>query len=224
MRRLVPPLATLQVLHAYPVAGSQLPWGSFLLVLVAFLCALDGARQLAAWAGVRGRRLLSRPWPAAAACTLALVSTAGSYVIPLAGMRRLYRQLPSLALPGARMLHVMPDQVQGLHELVGKLRNGCETFVTLPGLNSLYLWSGREPPTGLNATSWMFLFDDALQRRIVARLETIERLCLVRHPELVASWARSRPLPWLPLLAYLETRFELRERMGAYELWVRRSR
>jgi len=210
------------VLHAYPVAGSQLPWGSFLLVLVALLCALDGARQLAAWERARGGHLLSRPWPAAAASTLALLLTAGSYVVPLAGMRRLYRQLPSLALPGAHLLHVMPDQVQGLHELVARLRTGCETFVTLPGLNSLYLWTGHEPPTGLNATTWMFLLDDALQQRIVARLETIDRLCVVRRQDLVDSWARSRPLPQRPLLEYLDARFAFGDRMGPYELWFRR--
>ena len=223
MRRLVPPLAVLQVLHAYPVAGSQVAWGSFLLVLVGFVCGLDGARQLVAWERSRGGRFSgSRPWPAVVAGTVALALVAGSFGAPLASLWRLHRQLPRLALPGTKLLHVMPDQGQDLHELVKRLRAGCETFVTLPGLNSLYLWTRLEPPTGLNATTWMFLFDAALQERIVARLETIERLCLVRQPELVDSWARSRPLPERPLLDYLQSRFQLHERVGVYELWVRR--
>jgi hypothetical protein len=113
--------------------------------------------------------------------------------------------------------------VRTLHRLVDRLRAQCETFVTLPGLNSLYLWAELEPPTGFNATSWMFLFDASLQERIVARLETIERLCLVRQPQQERSWARGRPLPVRPLSTYLQTRFALHETIGEYELWLRRA-
>jgi hypothetical protein len=224
MRRFVPPLAVLQVLHAYPVAGSQVSWGSFLLVLVAFVCGLDGVRQLVAWERSRGAPILgARPWRGRAAGSVLLALVAGIFVSPLAGLWRLHRELPSLDLPGASLLHVTPGQRKELHELVEKLRAGCETFVTLPGLNSLYLWAEREPPTGFNATTWMFLFDAALQQRIVARLETIERLCLVRHPALADSWARRRPMPALPLLDYLQTHFVLEEPVGSYELWVRKG-
>jgi hypothetical protein len=69
----------------------------------------------------------------------------------------------------------------------------------------------------------MFLFDASLQERIVARLETIERLCLVRQPQQERSWARGRPLPARPLSTYLQTRFALHETIGEYELWLRRA-
>jgi uncharacterized membrane protein YidH (DUF202 family) len=224
LRRFAPALAALQVLHAYPVAGSQLAWGSFLLVPAGCLCALDAWRQAVAWARARGGRLAAaRPWLVAGAGALLLGTVAAGFAAPMANMRRAHGQLPSLALPGAELLHVPRSRVRTLHRLVARLRAQCETFVTLPGLNSLYLWAELEPPTGFNATSWMFLFDASLQERIVARLETIERLCLVRQPQQEGSWARGRPLPERPLSTYLLTRFALHERVGEYELWLRRA-
>lgn len=223
-RRSAPALAALQVLHAYPVAGSQLAWSSFLLVPVGCLCALDGWRQAVAWARARGGKLAAaRPWLVASAGALLLGTLAAGFAAPLASMQRAHDKLPSLALPGAVLLHVPRSRVRTLHRLVDRLRAQCETFVTLPGMNSLYLWAELEPPTGFNATSWMFLFEAPLQERIVARLETIERLCLVRQPQQERSWARGRPLPARPLSTYLQARFTLHERVGEYELWLRRA-
>jgi hypothetical protein len=232
LRRFAPALAALQVLHAYPVAGSQLAWSSFLLVPVGCLCALDGSRQAVASDGWRrafaweraraGRLAAARRWLVAGGGALLLGAVTASFAAPLANARRAHDRLPSLALPGAELLHVPARRVRTLHRLVDRLRTQCETFVTLPGLNSLYLWAELEPPTGFNATSWMFLFDAPLQERIVARLETIERLCLVRQPQQERAWARGRPLPVRPLSTYLETRFAPHETVGEYELWLRR--
>ena len=46
-RLLLPPLAVLQALHAFPVAGSQVAWSSFLLAPVAAVCVAGGVRGLA---------------------------------------------------------------------------------------------------------------------------------------------------------------------------------
>jgi hypothetical protein len=154
--------------------------------------------------------------------TLLLAAIGAGFVAPTVPMRRAYRELPSLALPGAELLHLPRSQTKVLHELVDRLSSQCETFVALPGLNSLFLWAELEPPTDFNATTWMFLFDASLQERIVARLQTIERLCLVRQPQIERSWARGRPLPERPLVTYLQTRFVPRETVGEYELWSRR--
>ena len=46
-RLLLPPLAVLQTLHAFPVAGSQVSWSTLLLIPVGALCIANGARWIA---------------------------------------------------------------------------------------------------------------------------------------------------------------------------------
>ena len=52
---LLAPLAVLEALHAYPVAGSQVAWSTFLLVPVGLVCVGNGARGLLAAAGAEWR-------------------------------------------------------------------------------------------------------------------------------------------------------------------------
>jgi len=222
-RRLWPILAALQLLHAYPVAGSQELWSSFLLVPVGFITLTDAARQLAAWAQGRGWR---SPTPAGRfrstlAGALAITVTGLASRRPLLEARAAYDNGTPLALPGAGRLHLPGEQEATLVWLVGEIRQHCAMFVSVPGLNSLYLWTEQEPPTGLNATSWMYLFPSDLQARIVERIRGVDRLCFVLNPEELASWQQGRPLPRGPLLDFLRHGFAPVGSRADYQIFVR---
>lgn len=222
-RRLWPILATLQLLHAYPVAGSQQLWSSFLLVPVGLMVVTDAAWQLAD--GAAAHRLVDRVsafrlLPAlAVAVASALIALAAWSSLDAARAR--YDRGRSLNLPGAGRLRLPAEQATALVALTGEIRARCTAFVTLPGLNSFYLWAGQEPPTGLNTTSWMYLFGPDLQGQIVERIRGVQRLCLVLDRHALAAWQQGRPLPPGPLVDFLARDFAPAGRWGGYELQIR---
>ncbi len=220
VRRLVPPLAVLQTLHAYPVAGSQVQWGAYLLVLVAGICVLDGARQLAS---VAPRRFIAPlTWWIARAAALALaVFVLRDIWAPLRHERLQLANTTRILFPGSRRLHLPYQEAEQLAWVVRELRANCSTFVSLPGLNSFYLWSEIEPPTSLNATAWMFLFDAEKQERIVQRIRPIPQLCMLRQEGLSQGWQRGRALPNGPLVDFLSRGFVRLKERGGYEIWRR---
>jgi hypothetical protein len=80
------------------------------------------------------------------------------------------------------------------------------------------------PPTDLNALQWMYLFGPETQQRIVDRLRTIPRLCVLEEPSLVAYWQQGQPLPSdAPLLSYISQDFVPFEHVGPYVLLRRPS-
>jgi hypothetical protein len=219
-RRFLPPLAVLQTLHAYPVAGTQLMWGSFLLVLVAGICIVDGARQLSAAAKLWGWTAPGRTgWLLSRAAAMLLAAlVVRSILLPLRHEQALYRDGAPLLLPGASRLHLPVEQAALLRWVTGEIREHCSTFVSLPGMNSFYLWAEQEPPTSLNTGAWMFLLDPAVQARIVDRLRGVDRLCLLRQEGLLPGWQRGRDLPESPLLKYISEDFVPLGSQGGYEL------
>ena len=104
-----------------------------------------------------------------------------------------------LGLPGAESIRVPAEQAKLYQLLVGTLRARCRTFVTQPGLNSFYLFTGMEPPTRANTTVWMLLLSDAQQEQIVERL--------VDAPAPVCALRRQRRVYTTPLARYIEERF-----------------
>ena len=220
IRRFLPPLAVLQTLHAYPVAASQIQWGSYLLILVAGICLADGARQLFAAAG-------SPRWEgwllARAAALLLVVVVVRAILLPLRHEQVLMATTTPLPLPGASRIHLPDHFDERLIWVTRQITASCSSFVSLPGLNSFYFWTEQEPPTSLNAGAWMFLFDAPTQARIVEEIRSVERLCLLRHEGLSQGWQRGRPLPNRPLVDYLSRNFVPLARQGGYEILVRSS-
>ena len=215
-------LAILQGLHAYPVAGSQMAWSGMLLIPVGAICIADGwsvLRTRVGRVGVR-RRLVAHAFVA-----LPLIAFVAWLV--------LWSILPSVRngflaydlgvqpqLPGASRLRIAPSQAQTYERLAETLQSRCSTFLSIPGLNSLYLFSGLEPPTYLNATAWMYLFDAPTQARVVERSEPIEGLCTVRSPALLDFWRQGRPVPPGPLVNFVFRDLERVERVDDYSVFV----
>jgi hypothetical protein len=185
------------------------------------MCIADGATEVAA-AGEASRR----PLPFLRA--LALIPV-GIYVIwfilkPLDtyrdGVNRRYARGVSVDLPGAERLRRPPNQVRKLHAVVDGIDRNCTSFLTLPGLNSLYLYTQQRPPVVLNGP-WPWFFSAAEQGEIVDAVRGDAGLCVVGAPSVLDFWAalagdfddvRDRPLA-----QFMNRRFSrLRDYDGVY--------
>ena len=92
--------------------------------------------------------------------------------------------------------------------------------MTYPGVNSLYFWADKLPPTQLNSTGWGQL-THAQQREILGTLAKAERPRLVVVEAMMQGWDSAayepiRPLErgsllklWLALLALAAVAFAL---------------
>jgi hypothetical protein len=146
---------------------------------------------------------------------------------PLQSSAHAYAASRSLTLEGVHRLRLPAADVAEYQRLVGGIREDCDSFISLPGLNSFYLWTGKRPPTGMNAGDWMFLLDDEQQQRVVNTVRGIERLCLVRSDNGLASWVKGSgeaAPPDRPLMRFIE-KTQWRETDSAlggyYKLFVR---
>jgi hypothetical protein len=225
LRLLIPALAALQFLHAYPMPGSQIYWGTLLLVVVGGIIVADGAEQLAA-ASLSWRPGVAA-WGAIAAVPVALFIVwfcLKPLLTEARAARGAYDAGVSLDLPGARQLRVDPALAQQLEELTAGLRRNCDTFLTIPGMNSLNIFSGEEPPVEM-AGPWPFFLRTDEQREIVESVRDIPRFCVVAKPDLLAFWAgfSGNVVPDRPLVRYMRRRFELERDYSGYELLVRRG-
>jgi Concanavalin A-like lectin/glucanases superfamily len=183
---------------AYPVAGSQVSWSSFQVTLAAYLCLWDG------FSGPRRAIAASHRWSHVAATAMICVGWAlfDRSLTPLDAVRTTYASHVSLPFHGATSTRVEPAQASTFTWLVANLNGHCSDFVSLPGYNSLHVWSGLRPVTGANAGAWMHLLNDEEQIRIVEHMRRASRPCAVYHKAGVETWT-TRPIAERPLAAYV---------------------
>lgn len=218
-RILLPPLAVLQALHAYPVAGSQIAWSVFLLIPVGALCIANGVRGLADCVSEpRERRSLAIAGSLVAVALAAFV-VSSTVRVPLRDARAVYNALEPLDLPGTSA-RVQPSEADLYRGVTAAIQRNCRSLLMLPGMNSYYLWTEQDPPTGFNATAWPTLFDDDLQQRVVSATESIDGLCLLENAPLAAGWSGGT-IPDAPLVRYMQQRFEPIASFGDYRLLKR---
>jgi hypothetical protein len=215
VRAFLPALAVLQLLHAYPVAGSQIGWGVLALVPVGGICVGDAIRELAP--ALRAR---IGPIPARAALAVpAILFLVWFAAVPLRERMEFYDDLYEagrpLGLPGASRLHLSAGDAEVLHGLVDEVERECETLFTFPGMNSFYFFTATEPPTTLNTTHWTALLDAAQQRQVVERLRAAPRLCLIVRSDATEAWGQGEELLEQPLIHFLYRDAEL-EGLGTY--------
>ncbi len=211
-------VAVLQPLIAYPVAGTQLIPGSILLAILAAVCLQD------VWARVEaplGRVPFRRFQPALSVALKAVLVVL--FARETLNNAQIYHSLTPLQLPGAQRVRLSADEVRTFQEVVRPLaRPEVETFLTLPGLNSLYFWAEKEAPTGLNTTTWMTLLDAAEQERIWEAARERPGLMAVRNRALARYWLRGRSPKEAPLARHIDESFQPMITNGSYELLIRR--
>jgi hypothetical protein len=204
-------IAVLQPLIAYPVPGTQMAIGSLALV-VALLTAIHDAVE-----SLRRERhfLLPAGRGVVSGILTVLLITAISRDVYLWAERS---RLPSLDLAGASRLRLPEETVAMERWTVEQLRERADTFLCLPsGHNSLYLWSGIEPPTGFNTTVWQDLLSDQRQREIIDAVSARQRVCVVVEHNEPASLRTHGPL-----LDFVRENFEPVAVWGSREIWQRR--
>jgi hypothetical protein len=213
-------IAVAHSLVAYPVAGTQQALAAAMLVLVAGICLSDVLTVVVAALPKLGHDALLGRW---AGFALALV-VAYFYAHIGLGAVRLYERRYSLGLAGAERMRIDEAHGAAFRWLDANVRANSDTFLTMPGLNSLYLWAEKEPPTTWNATGWMTLFDAQRQQQIVAAADKYPRLCAIRHNRYAARWLRNQQVETLPLVRYVNDEFDTVGHFGGYEFRVRKGR
>jgi hypothetical protein len=225
VRVLLPALAVLQVLHAFPVPGSQLGWSVVLFVIVGGVCIGDGIAELREPGTARAFSRVRLGWLATGA-----VAVFGLWlcVSPLRDYSNrvgdAYGAGVPLDLPGAERMRLPSDRVAQLHDLVADLRTRCATFVSIPALPSLYLFSNMPPAVSLSGP-WPFFLTDEDQEKIVARIHDLPGLCVVAKPDVLAFWTgfHGGEVPDRPLVRFIADEFRLVGEYSGFLLGVRRQ-
>jgi len=218
-RLLLPALAVVGSLQIYPVAGSQVSIAALTLLPVGAIILNDGIRELRLVGGRNpvGLRLANRIGSAAAIVMLIAVLLVSSD-----GIAGLTSNAP-LDLPGSRLVRVNGKLGEQLRAVVAAINRNCGGLITLPGLHSFYLWTGKEPPPGLGSEVWVLVLNNAQQEAVVREVEGDPRLCVLRNQSIVRFWAAGRPVPNGPLVEFIDQGFVSRGSYGDYELLVRRG-
>jgi hypothetical protein len=170
--------AAWQSLQAYPIAGTQLTIGSMLLVVAATVCIADVVVAGRARCPQRAAALLKRSPIAHAACAVALVCFFALVWCKLPAARRNHAALPRLNLPGAALVRTDAEMVQRYQALAHYLQANCDTFITCPGINDFYFWTGKRPPTHLNPTT-ISILTVRQQEQILTALRGAEKPLIV---------------------------------------------
>ncbi len=209
-----------QSLQAYPIAGSQVAWGTFLWAPLLVSGVYEAVVLLATYA--RATVLRFALW---AGCLLGLAVAVNATTGQLArdGHARLQQYQP-LNLPGAESLRLPDDFRTVLRLLNENLTAHAGTVFSFPGMFSFNLWADRPTPTLANVTHWFSLLSEAQQQAIITQLGTDPRACIVLH-RFHLNYLHDRNFPTTgPLVDYIMREFDPVFTVDNYEFWVRHGR
>lgn len=211
-RALLPAIAVMQSLQVFPVAGSQTAWAALPLIPVGALCIGDGLVQVGL---TRAREQL--------ASMLVFLTFAVSWLPQTwRDTRATYASDVSLGLPGAGLVRVAPERAAVLRHIYQTVHDNCDNFISLPGLDSFYIWEKFDPPTPL-PSRFIWLADDVPHLQALIRSsEQINRLCVVENSYLILAWSRGRTVTG-PLDDYIQAGFVQIDAIDYYSVMVRRA-
>lgn len=211
-------LLAFQSLQVYPVAGSQLNWGTFLWIPLLALGLYDALPILGELLGRAGSFCGK-----IAAATIAVLTLFMAGKLASIG-RTYYYSSERLGLSGAENLRLPGDVTFALRIIVQNLRAHADMLFSFPGLYSANLWTGLPTPTLSNATHWFSLLSAARQQEIIARLAASPNAAMLVQRDVLQYLARSGFFPAGPLHAWLMSNFDRAASFGGYEIWVHRGR
>lgn len=207
-------VAVWQTLHAFPVAGSQVAWGSLLMAPLVVIGALE-AVQVLAGARVRVAGL--------GAVGILLVAMVPATELVRTGW--IYRGVSTeLGLPGAERLRLPINIANSLRAMTRNAVLHGDTLFSHPGMFSFNLWSGRPTPTAANVTVWSTLLSEAQQEAIRQRLAADPRAVVIAQEYVLNHLILQGFAPRGELNAYLIRNFTPAFRVETYVFWVQRGR
>jgi hypothetical protein len=204
-------LALTQALHAYPVGGSQIGWGTFLF---APLLALGAADAVAVLRDKFARWIAPTALAVAGGIAFALLRVGSSQ----------WRDSEPLGLPGAEALRLEPALATELRVLSVNATAHCDLLFSLPGMFSFNLWTGLPSPTAANVTHWFNLLSPAQQSAVIAQLAAHPRAGLIVERDVLGLITGAGIPVGGPLRDYLYAAFAPAFAAGSHEFWVRRDR
>jgi len=225
-RQLLVLVAILQTLHAYPVAGSQVRWGLLLAGVVAFVNLADGLPAIGELATTASpARWMTAEQNLGAATAIVVLLTIGLGALLPRSEYTDYSRLHELSLPGTSGIRLHLEDAEILTRLTTVLDDNCDSYYSMPGLSSPYVYAQMPLVSGSNVGGWPWFFDHDRQRRVVQELEAFDgRLCLVRNHSVLAFWQQGRPDPQGPLVGYLEAfDVEVGDPGGGYRVFLASS-
>jgi hypothetical protein len=208
-------LLVLQFLHAYPVAGSQVAWGTFLIVPLMAL----GLHNTATFITRRGR---AKQGIFIVATALVLAAGASARLAQIAWHR--YAESQPLSLPGAEDVRLPETPASAIHLMVLNATAHADVLFTLPGMFSFNQWTGLPTPTLANTTHWFSLLRPEQQEEIITALTRSQRPVVIVQRALLDFLAESRIPVSGVLYEYLMKNFERAFSIEHFEFWVRRGR
>ncbi|GAB5560749.1 MAG: hypothetical protein SynsKO_23960 [Synoicihabitans sp.] len=206
-------LLSWQFLHAYPVAGTQLTWGTFLWIPLLVAAASESARILtrAAADHIRTSRAIKTGYAVLCIALIALpLRRAGSY----------YRHAEPLNLPGAKLLRVPPGVGSAIRINAANAALNADLLYSLPGSFSFNLWTDLPTPNSTNVTHWVTLLSNEQQQRIVDQLTRAERTAWIVQPYFGEAWIESPLLADRPLIRYFKSNYRRELQVDGIELWL----
>lgn len=216
-------LGLLQVLHAYPVAGSQMGWAMLVITVLGGLVFAQGATD----AKVLAKELAIEP----KLVSMASLLVAGVAAISIFGFAQAsqarwaqYRTDVPLDRKHAKYVRLDKTTVSTLQTVAKSLKTHCSSYYALPGLGTFSAMTQLPMPTGFNATVWPLLFSDVDQRTVIADLKKVQRLCFIRNDKVLAGWMQGRPVPRGPLLDYLAGFDRVVAEVDGYNVYTTGSR
>lgn len=223
LRVLFPALAVAEVLQVFPVAGSQVGIASLTLVPVGALLLGDALHSLRAWSATRGPGGIERFGATAGVVLVAVTAIFATNAIlrSIVNNALIYRDNFEVPFEGATQLRLPQADAENYTYLVDRLREyGCTDFIGYPNVNSLYLWSGIEPPPPAAPGAWIEAMDAERQQRVVEELRASPRPCAIRNDGLAGLWLGGDPVPDKPLVNYVLNEFRPVAEIGDFQFMV----
>jgi hypothetical protein len=210
-------LALPQVLHAYPVAGSQMGWGTFLLLPVMVAGMHD------TWQSLAGSLPGIRRWlPRAAWSLLVLVGFAQVALLLNTGWTR-YQSAKPFGLPGANDIRAGDTARLILRIFTLNAEVHADALFSRPGMYSYNIWSGVPTPTSRNATHWFWLLDGAAQGDIINRLRQFPRTAIITSEGLDDFLEKIHVSMKGPLQSFIQEHYRPLLSIGDYYFLVPKS-
>ncbi|WP_221029764.1 hypothetical protein [Actomonas aquatica] len=205
-----------QSLHAYPVAVSQLNWGTFLWVPLLAAGVEDSLRDLPLGS--------TRDWTRRAVGAIGLVVS-----LTLAGTMALQghvhrQQGEALGLPGAEDLVMPTATAVPIQIMTLNARHNTDPLFTFAGAYSFNLWSGVRTPTRANVTHWFSLLHDNQKQAIIDELEASPRAGVIVQLDLLRYLQDQGRRVEGPLVDYLRSHFSTALEIDGYALWLKNGR
>ncbi len=108
--------------------------------------------------------------------------------------------------------------------LVDYLKTEADTFVVFPGLNSLYFWTEKKPPTYFNITGEGVLPSSAQQTEIVAALRNARRPIVIERDIYWPAGLRIGKVQGGPLSLFVRENFDQIATLGSFRILAPKTR